>query len=183
MLAKVHVVAVRAAGLQLDGHKGVWTNGPRLCMNVGQARLSQSSTCAQTPHCKFRCLLWRCRRWWKCWRWRMVSRGSSWTQRAVSDCPRPNLALPKLLTSLAIYEGLKVVVQGVANMTDGAPQPWKAIPQTVLQFTSIVERAIDHYKKYETSSIGSPAGSRFSSASVRARVAATRSWTSAWNLS
>ncbi|KAH7099941.1 hypothetical protein BKA62DRAFT_772066 [Auriculariales sp. MPI-PUGE-AT-0066] len=55
--------------------------------------------------------------------------------------------VPKLSTSLAVYEGFKVVVQGLANMTDGAPWPWKAIPQTVLQFTSMVERALDQPQK------------------------------------
>ncbi|KAH7099918.1 hypothetical protein BKA62DRAFT_772044 [Auriculariales sp. MPI-PUGE-AT-0066] len=54
---------------------------------------------------------------------------------------------PKLSTSLAVYERFKVVVQGLANMTDGAPWPWKAIPQTVLQFTSMVERALDQPQK------------------------------------
>ncbi|KAH7102247.1 P-loop containing nucleoside triphosphate hydrolase protein [Auriculariales sp. MPI-PUGE-AT-0066] len=57
------------------------------------------------------------------------------------------LLRPKLSTSLAVYEGFKVVVQGLANMTDGAPWPWKAIPQTVLQFTSMVERALDQPQK------------------------------------
>ncbi|KAH7098274.1 hypothetical protein BKA62DRAFT_375355 [Auriculariales sp. MPI-PUGE-AT-0066] len=57
------------------------------------------------------------------------------------------LLRPKLSTSLAVYEGCKVVVQGLANMTDGAPWPWKAIPQTVLQFTSMVERALDQPQK------------------------------------
>ncbi|KAH7088671.1 hypothetical protein BKA62DRAFT_777160 [Auriculariales sp. MPI-PUGE-AT-0066] len=46
-------------------------------------------------------------------------------------------------------EGFKVVVQGLANMTDGAPWPWKAIPQTMLQFTSLVERALDQPKKIQ----------------------------------
>ncbi|KAH7099945.1 hypothetical protein BKA62DRAFT_659196 [Auriculariales sp. MPI-PUGE-AT-0066] len=32
-------------------------------------------------------------------------------------------------------------------MTDGAPWPWKAIPQTVLQFTSMAERALDQPQK------------------------------------
>ncbi|KAH7092768.1 hypothetical protein BKA62DRAFT_66421 [Auriculariales sp. MPI-PUGE-AT-0066] len=31
----------------------------------------------------------------------------------------------------------------MANMTDGAPWPWKAIPQTVLQFAKLVERSLD----------------------------------------
>ncbi|KAH7097892.1 hypothetical protein BKA62DRAFT_674677 [Auriculariales sp. MPI-PUGE-AT-0066] len=60
---------------------------------------------------------------------------------------KPSSDLPTLFTSLAIYEGFKVVVQGLANMTDGAPWPWKAIPQTILQFTSMVERAIDQPQK------------------------------------
>ncbi|KAH7102005.1 hypothetical protein BKA62DRAFT_151430, partial [Auriculariales sp. MPI-PUGE-AT-0066] len=34
-------------------------------------------------------------------------------------------------------------------MTDGAPWPWKAIPQTMLQFTSLVERAVDQPKKIQ----------------------------------
>ncbi|KAH7097257.1 hypothetical protein BKA62DRAFT_774476 [Auriculariales sp. MPI-PUGE-AT-0066] len=46
-------------------------------------------------------------------------------------------------------EGFKVVVQGLANMTDGAPWPWKAIPQTMLQFTTLVERALDQPKKIQ----------------------------------
>ncbi|KAH7092776.1 hypothetical protein BKA62DRAFT_834644 [Auriculariales sp. MPI-PUGE-AT-0066] len=31
----------------------------------------------------------------------------------------------------------------MANMTEGAPWPWKAIPQTILQFTKLVERSLD----------------------------------------
>ncbi|KAH7102214.1 hypothetical protein BKA62DRAFT_121188 [Auriculariales sp. MPI-PUGE-AT-0066] len=56
---------------------------------------------------------------------------------------------PKLSTSLAVYEGFKVVVQGLANMTDGAPWPWKAIPQMMLQFASMVERALDQPHKLQ----------------------------------
>ncbi|KAH7091827.1 hypothetical protein BKA62DRAFT_776206 [Auriculariales sp. MPI-PUGE-AT-0066] len=56
---------------------------------------------------------------------------------------------PQLSKGLAAYEGLKVVVQGMANMTDGAPWPWKAIPQTLLQFTAMVERSLDNPKKIQ----------------------------------
>ncbi|KAH7091826.1 hypothetical protein BKA62DRAFT_776205 [Auriculariales sp. MPI-PUGE-AT-0066] len=37
----------------------------------------------------------------------------------------------------------------MANMTDGAPWPWKAIPQTLLQFTTMVERSLDNPKKIQ----------------------------------
>ncbi|KAH7098962.1 hypothetical protein BKA62DRAFT_832154 [Auriculariales sp. MPI-PUGE-AT-0066] len=57
--------------------------------------------------------------------------------------------LPQLSKGLAAYEGLKVVVQGMANMTDGAPWPWKAIPQTLIQFTAMVERSLDKPKKIQ----------------------------------
>ena len=33
-----------------------------------------------------------------------------------------------------VYDSVKVVVAGLINMTDGLPWPWKAIPQTVMQF-------------------------------------------------
>ncbi|KAH7097255.1 hypothetical protein BKA62DRAFT_675243 [Auriculariales sp. MPI-PUGE-AT-0066] len=52
---------------------------------------------------------------------------------------KPSLDLPQLSSARAVYEGFKVVVQGLANMTDGAPWPWKAIPQTLLQFATMVE--------------------------------------------
>ncbi|KAH7091830.1 hypothetical protein BKA62DRAFT_834803 [Auriculariales sp. MPI-PUGE-AT-0066] len=60
-----------------------------------------------------------------------------------------DLFVPRLSKRLAAYEGLKVVVQGMANMTDGAPWPWKAIPQTLLQFTAMVERSLDNPKKIQ----------------------------------
>ncbi|KAH7102229.1 hypothetical protein BKA62DRAFT_121758 [Auriculariales sp. MPI-PUGE-AT-0066] len=62
---------------------------------------------------------------------------------------KPTSDLPKLSTSLSVYEGFKVVVQGLANMTDGAPWPWKAIPQTVLQFVSMTERALSQPQKVQ----------------------------------
>ncbi|KAH7097259.1 hypothetical protein BKA62DRAFT_818193 [Auriculariales sp. MPI-PUGE-AT-0066] len=63
--------------------------------------------------------------------------------------PSCDLCVPNLTASRAFAEGFKVVVQGLANMTDGAPWPWKAIPQTMLQFTSLVERALDQPKKIQ----------------------------------
>ncbi|KAH7101911.1 hypothetical protein BKA62DRAFT_756995 [Auriculariales sp. MPI-PUGE-AT-0066] len=61
----------------------------------------------------------------------------------------PTSDLPMLTKSLAVYEGFKVVVKGLANMTEGAPWPWKAIPQTVLQFTAIVECTLKQSQKIE----------------------------------
>ncbi|KAH7092782.1 hypothetical protein BKA62DRAFT_66947 [Auriculariales sp. MPI-PUGE-AT-0066] len=46
-------------------------------------------------------------------------------------------------TTKVVYDGFKVVLEGMANMTDGAPWPWKAIPQTILQFAKLVERSLD----------------------------------------
>ncbi|KAH7099354.1 hypothetical protein BKA62DRAFT_806464 [Auriculariales sp. MPI-PUGE-AT-0066] len=59
---------------------------------------------------------------------------------------KPSADLPILSTSRALYEGFKVVLQGLGNMTDGAPWPWKAIPQTILQFASMVERALSQHQ-------------------------------------
>ncbi|KAH7098669.1 hypothetical protein BKA62DRAFT_362394 [Auriculariales sp. MPI-PUGE-AT-0066] len=60
---------------------------------------------------------------------------------------KPSTDLPDLSASRAAYEGFKVVVQGLANMTDDAPWPWKAIPQTILQFIFMAERALDQPRK------------------------------------
>ncbi|KAH7088681.1 hypothetical protein BKA62DRAFT_793252 [Auriculariales sp. MPI-PUGE-AT-0066] len=57
--------------------------------------------------------------------------------------------LPQLSSARAVYEGFKVVVQGLANMTDGAPWPWKAIPQTLLQFATMVERSLNQPKRIQ----------------------------------
>ncbi|KAH7090085.1 hypothetical protein BKA62DRAFT_776649 [Auriculariales sp. MPI-PUGE-AT-0066] len=46
-------------------------------------------------------------------------------------------------TTKVVYDGFKIVLEGMANMTDGAPWPWKAIPQTILQFAKLVERSLD----------------------------------------
>ncbi|KAH7098668.1 hypothetical protein BKA62DRAFT_773214 [Auriculariales sp. MPI-PUGE-AT-0066] len=54
---------------------------------------------------------------------------------------KPALDLPQLSTSKAIYDGFKILAEGLANMTDGMPWPWKAIPQTVLQFAKLIEHA------------------------------------------
>ncbi|KAH7108558.1 hypothetical protein BKA62DRAFT_25799 [Auriculariales sp. MPI-PUGE-AT-0066] len=62
---------------------------------------------------------------------------------------KPSCDLPNLTASRALAEGFKVVVRGLANMTDGAPWPWKAIPQTMLQFTTLAERALDQPKKIQ----------------------------------
>ncbi|KAH7090913.1 hypothetical protein BKA62DRAFT_94091 [Auriculariales sp. MPI-PUGE-AT-0066] len=62
---------------------------------------------------------------------------------------KPSCDLPELTASRAFYEGFKVVVQGLASMSDCTPWPWNAIPQTMLQFTSLVERALDHPKKIQ----------------------------------
>ncbi|KAH7101915.1 hypothetical protein BKA62DRAFT_756997 [Auriculariales sp. MPI-PUGE-AT-0066] len=61
----------------------------------------------------------------------------------------PTFDLPKLTKSLAVYEGCKIVAQGLANMTDDAPWPWKAIPLTVLQLMTMVERALAQPKKIQ----------------------------------
>ncbi|KAH7102250.1 hypothetical protein BKA62DRAFT_122677 [Auriculariales sp. MPI-PUGE-AT-0066] len=55
---------------------------------------------------------------------------------------KPTSDLPRLSNSRFVYEGFKVVAKGLANLTEGAPWPWKAIPQIVLQFTSMVESAL-----------------------------------------
>ncbi|KAH7086651.1 hypothetical protein BKA62DRAFT_236493 [Auriculariales sp. MPI-PUGE-AT-0066] len=60
---------------------------------------------------------------------------------------KPSLDLPQLSSARAVYEGFKVVVQGLANMTDGAPWPLKAIPQTLLQFATMVERSASQPKR------------------------------------
>ncbi|KAH7088675.1 hypothetical protein BKA62DRAFT_777162 [Auriculariales sp. MPI-PUGE-AT-0066] len=54
-----------------------------------------------------------------------------------------------LSTKRAANEGFKFLVQGMANMTDGAPWPWKAIPQTLLQFTNAIELAKGQPQKVE----------------------------------
>ncbi|KAH7092874.1 hypothetical protein BKA62DRAFT_63985 [Auriculariales sp. MPI-PUGE-AT-0066] len=46
-------------------------------------------------------------------------------------------------TSKVVYDGFKIVLEGMANMTEGAPWPWKAIPQTILQFAKLVEHSLD----------------------------------------
>ncbi|KAH7098644.1 hypothetical protein BKA62DRAFT_832381 [Auriculariales sp. MPI-PUGE-AT-0066] len=58
---------------------------------------------------------------------------------------KPDIDLSKLnpSTSKVVYDGFKIVLEGMANMTDGAPWPWKAIPQTILQFAKLVERSLD----------------------------------------
>ncbi|KAH7090092.1 hypothetical protein BKA62DRAFT_835124 [Auriculariales sp. MPI-PUGE-AT-0066] len=57
----------------------------------------------------------------------------------------PKIDLSKLnpSTTKVVYDGFKIVLEGMANMTEGAPWPWKAIPQTILQFTKLVERSLD----------------------------------------
>ncbi|KAH7097953.1 hypothetical protein BKA62DRAFT_759567 [Auriculariales sp. MPI-PUGE-AT-0066] len=62
---------------------------------------------------------------------------------------KPSLDLPQLSSARAVYEGFKVVVQGLANMTDGAPWPWKAIPQTLLQFAAMAERSLNQPKRIQ----------------------------------
>ncbi|KAH7084037.1 hypothetical protein BKA62DRAFT_801853 [Auriculariales sp. MPI-PUGE-AT-0066] len=57
--------------------------------------------------------------------------------------------LPRLSKGLAVYEGLKVVVQGMANMSDAADWPWTAIPQTILQFTSMIEHSLENQTKIQ----------------------------------
>ncbi|KAH7098663.1 hypothetical protein BKA62DRAFT_362273 [Auriculariales sp. MPI-PUGE-AT-0066] len=58
---------------------------------------------------------------------------------------KPKIDLSRLnpSTSKVVYDGFKIVLEGMANMTDGAPWPWKAIPQTLLQFAKLVERSLD----------------------------------------
>ncbi|KAH7097041.1 hypothetical protein BKA62DRAFT_675362 [Auriculariales sp. MPI-PUGE-AT-0066] len=70
-------------------------------------------------------------------------------RRLGLSAAKPSCDLPNLTASRAFAEGFKVVVQGLANMTDGAPWLWKAIPQTMLQFTALVERALDQPKKIQ----------------------------------
>ncbi|KAH7102009.1 hypothetical protein BKA62DRAFT_151484 [Auriculariales sp. MPI-PUGE-AT-0066] len=62
---------------------------------------------------------------------------------------RPTYDLHILSTKRAANEGFKFLVQGLANMTDGAPWPWKAIPQTLLQFTNAIELAKGQPQKVE----------------------------------
>ncbi|KAH7106185.1 hypothetical protein BKA62DRAFT_668873 [Auriculariales sp. MPI-PUGE-AT-0066] len=54
---------------------------------------------------------------------------------------KPQLDLFTLSTSRVVSEGFKVVALGMANMTDGAPWPWKAIPLTILHFANMIEVA------------------------------------------
>ncbi|KAH7091829.1 hypothetical protein BKA62DRAFT_676791 [Auriculariales sp. MPI-PUGE-AT-0066] len=46
-------------------------------------------------------------------------------------------------------KGLKVVFQGMTNMSDAVDWPWKAIPQTILQFTSMIERSPENQTKIQ----------------------------------
>ncbi|KAH7098638.1 hypothetical protein BKA62DRAFT_674146 [Auriculariales sp. MPI-PUGE-AT-0066] len=62
---------------------------------------------------------------------------------------KPTSDLPILSASRIAQESFKVVVRGLMNMTDDAPWPWKAIPQTMLQFASMVERALDQPQRAE----------------------------------
>ncbi|KAH7098655.1 hypothetical protein BKA62DRAFT_773207 [Auriculariales sp. MPI-PUGE-AT-0066] len=57
--------------------------------------------------------------------------------------PARCLELSNAKPELVVYDGFKIVLEGMANMTDGAPWPWKAIPQTILQFAKLVERSQD----------------------------------------
>ncbi|KAH7090910.1 hypothetical protein BKA62DRAFT_788211, partial [Auriculariales sp. MPI-PUGE-AT-0066] len=59
------------------------------------------------------------------------------------------LGLPQLSSARAVYEGFKVVVQGLAGMTNGAPWLWKAVPQTLLQFATMVERSLNQPKRIQ----------------------------------
>ncbi|KAH7100043.1 hypothetical protein BKA62DRAFT_758272 [Auriculariales sp. MPI-PUGE-AT-0066] len=59
----------------------------------------------------------------------------------------PKSLIPRLSRCDALYGGFKVALQGMANMAEGAPWPWKALPQTALQFITLVQRCLDQPHK------------------------------------
>ncbi|KAH7097020.1 hypothetical protein BKA62DRAFT_833577 [Auriculariales sp. MPI-PUGE-AT-0066] len=66
----------------------------------------------------------------------------------LSDA-KPELVSPRLSAQCAGYHGVKVVIQALANMTEGLMWPWKAIPQTVLQFIKMVESSHRQPQKFK----------------------------------
>ncbi|KAH7092765.1 hypothetical protein BKA62DRAFT_676592 [Auriculariales sp. MPI-PUGE-AT-0066] len=53
-------------------------------------------------------------------------------------------------TTKVVYDGFKILLEGMANMTDAQPWPWKAIPQTILQFAKLVEVCTGHADEDQT---------------------------------
>ncbi|KAH7100822.1 hypothetical protein BKA62DRAFT_771068 [Auriculariales sp. MPI-PUGE-AT-0066] len=66
-----------------------------------------------------------------------------------SDAAKADLDLfvlfspPKLSSFKATYHGFNIALQGMVNMTEGALWPWKAIPQTILQFMNLVKSSLE----------------------------------------
>ncbi|KAH7097226.1 hypothetical protein BKA62DRAFT_716885 [Auriculariales sp. MPI-PUGE-AT-0066] len=55
---------------------------------------------------------------------------------------KPSSDLRALSMHNAICEGFKVVLHGLAKLADHAPWPWNAIPKSIFQLASTVERAL-----------------------------------------
>ncbi|KAH7102707.1 hypothetical protein BKA62DRAFT_756380, partial [Auriculariales sp. MPI-PUGE-AT-0066] len=64
--------------------------------------------------------------------------------------PARCLELSNAKPDIVVYDGFKIILEGMANTTDGAPWPWKAIPQTILQFAKLVEVRTDHAHEDQT---------------------------------
>ncbi|KAH7102762.1 hypothetical protein BKA62DRAFT_829043 [Auriculariales sp. MPI-PUGE-AT-0066] len=60
-----------------------------------------------------------------------------------------NYYSPLLSSRSTVYHGVKVAVQTMVSMTEGLPWPWKAIPQTIIQFVDMVETLLDQPRKMQ----------------------------------
>ncbi|KAH7098670.1 hypothetical protein BKA62DRAFT_712638 [Auriculariales sp. MPI-PUGE-AT-0066] len=61
---------------------------------------------------------------------------------------KPSLDLPQLSTCKAVYGASKILLEGLATMSDLVPWPWKAIPRVFLQLANLIEGALAHKSRF-----------------------------------